>query len=217
MEFNKTRIGLTFILVLLLFSVVSLVFWDFVRDVVITPVYYAVWVGNLLLKSISQEVYFFLFVIIGTVIGVNTIFSAIRLRIIRQSASRNFMSSSRYAHWYRLSHNLYSSSITSDNFVREARRLILKILAYQFNVDVNEIEYRIETEALQVPEVIKTLIQKKRIKNLKPKPQRRENIINRLRRRFLNEDLADNSHIDNPVNEIVAYIEHLLEIDNVTN
>lgn len=58
MAVDKARIGLVFILLVLLFSILALVYWDFVRDTIIIPIYYIIWVIGLILKSIPQGVYY---------------------------------------------------------------------------------------------------------------------------------------------------------------
>jgi hypothetical protein len=73
MKLNRTTVGLVFVLVVLMFSILTLLYWDFVRDTVIIPVYYLLWVGSLILKSIPQGAYLAILIFISAIIGWNTL------------------------------------------------------------------------------------------------------------------------------------------------
>jgi hypothetical protein len=211
---NRKKIGIALVVVILLFSLLTLIYWSFVRDMIIVPIYYVIWVGDLALKSVPQEAYLALLVLVSLIIGVNTLLS-MRVRQFTRSAEEiPTQSDSRYTHWKRLCSNLYSSPFAQDTFAWEARKLILSIFAYQNGIEIAQVEAMIRNDALPVPEPIKKLIQEKKIENFtltfKPAPT----VISRLRRWLFPTEESQKSPIDDELAEIAGYIEHLLEIDH---
>src|SRR5690606_26201445 len=73
MRVDKTRIGLAALLTLLVFGVLALLYWDFIREAVVIPIYYMLWMGNLVLNAIPQGVYLGILILISMVIAVNTL------------------------------------------------------------------------------------------------------------------------------------------------
>ncbi|MEP6984138.1 MAG: hypothetical protein ABI970_00970 [Chloroflexota bacterium] len=214
---NKAKIGIVFVLALLVFSALTLLYWDFVRDTIIVPIYYFIWIGNLTLKSIPQQAFLALLVIIGVLVGLNTLIGVGVKPTTKGFTDAPSQADSRYTSWKKLCSNLYSSSMARDNFAWEARKLIIAILAHQDGIEPAEVEERIKNETLLIPLAIKDLIQYKKIKDPPPLPQERESIIVRLRRLLLKEKSQNKPRIDSPIAEIVAFIEHQLEINHVTN
>ena len=214
---NKAKIGIVFVLALLVFSALTLLYWDFVRDTIIIPIYYFMWVGNLTLKSIPQQAFLALLMIISILIGLNTFIGIGAKATPKGFADEPSQTDSRYASWKKLCSNLSSSSFARDTFAWEARKLIIAILAYQNGIDPIEVEVRIKSETLMVPPAIKDLIQYKKIKDPPPVSQENESIIVRLRRLLLKQEPQNKPPIDSPIVEIVAFIEHQLENNHVTN
>ena len=73
MKSDKVKIGFAFVLIVLAFSLVTLIFWDFVRDAIVVPIDYLIWVGGLVIRSIPQEVYLAAFLLISFVLSLNTL------------------------------------------------------------------------------------------------------------------------------------------------
>ena len=214
---NKAKIAVVFVVAFLVFSTLTSLYWDFVRDTIIVPIYYFIWVGNLTLKSIPQQAFLALLVAISILIGLNTLLSVRVKSTTKGFADAPSQIDSRYTSWKKLCSNLSSSSFARDTFAWEARKLIIAILAYQNGIDPIEVEVRIKSETLMVPPAIKDLIQYKKIKDPPLTPQSSESVIGRLRRLLRKEVPQNNQPIDSPIAEIVAFIEHQLEIDHVTN
>ena len=214
---TKAKIGIVFVLALLVFSALTLFYWDFVRDTIIVPIYYFVWVSNLTLKSIPQQAFLAVLVIIGILVGLNTAIGIGAKSITKGFTDAPSQTDSRYTSWKKLCSNLSSSSFARDSFAWEARKLIVAILAYQNGIEPTEVEARVKNGALLLPAAINDLIQYRKIKDAPPILQENESIILRLRRLLLKEPPPNNPPIDSPVVEIVAFIEHQLEINHVTN
>jgi hypothetical protein len=214
---NKVKIGIVFILAVLVFSALTLLYWDFVRDTIVVPIYYFIWVGNLTLRSVPQQAFLALLMLISILIGLNTLISIGAKATPNSFTDAPSQTDSRYASWKKLCSNLSSSSFARDSFAWEARTLIIAILANQNGIEPTEVELKIKSETLVVPPSIKDLIQYRKIKDMPLTPQGSESIIVRLGRLFRKEVPQNNSPIDSPIAEIVAFIEHQLEIDHVTD
>ncbi len=87
MKIDNRRLAFVLVLGAFIFGVLALFYWDFVRDTIAFPIYYLFWVGDLVLRSISQGVYLALLVLISIVIGVNTVLG---IRAGRPRASMSF-------------------------------------------------------------------------------------------------------------------------------
>lgn len=214
MKLNRTTIGLLFVVVVLVFSILTLLYWEFVRDTIIVPVYYLLWVGSLVLKSIPQGLYLAILIFISIIMGWNTL-EAVR---VRQSAGGTERKQpqivSRYLHWKRLCANLNSGVFARDTFTWEARRLILAILVYQTGLEIAEVETRIRNGTLTVPDSIRDLIERRIIRGSRPAPRRIERAILRLRRLFLNVESPTDPQMDDRIAEIVTFIETQLEFNH---
>ncbi len=215
MTINQRKMGIVLVVVILAFSLLTLIYWSFVRDTIIIPIYYVIWVGDLALKSVPQGAYLAVLILISLMIGVNTLLSMRVRRSTRGVGEIHTPNDSRYTYWKKLCSNLYSSPFAQDSFAWESRKLILSIFAYQNGIEIPEVEAMIRNNVLSVPAVIKKLIEEKKIRNFIDNPQPSENIIFRLRRWLFPVEDPQKKSIDDAVAEIVAYIEHLLEIDHV--
>jgi hypothetical protein len=217
MRVNKVQIGFIFVLVVLVFSTLTLLYWDFMRDTIIVPIYYLFWVSDLMLKSVPQGAYLAFLIFICVLIGWNTL-SGVRVRQIPSRFEGSHpQTDTRYAQWKRLYSNLHSSPFARDTFAWEARKLILSILAYQDGIKTSEVEAMVKDGTLPLPDSIRDLIQQKKIRDSQPTLNRMESTRTRLRRLFFKAKLQHDPQIDTLVAEIVSFIEHQLEIDHAGN
>src|SRR4051812_1213802 len=72
-KINKVRVLVAVLVVAFIFSILTLLFWTFVRDTIVIPVYYLVWVSGLLINSVPQGLFAGLLALIGLVIAFNTL------------------------------------------------------------------------------------------------------------------------------------------------
>lgn len=217
----RLRLALTIVITLSIFAILALFFSDFVREVLVVPIYQIIWFGDLLAKSISQEIYLAALILVSIVIALNT-FSKMRGKAqaqrIREAPTRG---DSRYRFWARQYHNLTYGKFFSSEFTLETRKLILSILAYQENLSVADVERMVANDALAVPDVVKTLIERKEI-NISQRASARENRLISWLRALI--DRSENSPTDEErpptdpqVAEIINFIEQRLEITNAAN
>lgn len=214
MKLNRTTISLVFVSVVLFFSILTLLYWDFIRDTIIVPIYYLLWVGSLVLNSIPQAAFLAILIAVSVIIGWNTL-EAVRVRQSGEGAERKRPEvTARYLHWKRLCANLNSGLFARDTFAWEARRLILSILAYQTGLEIPEVETRVRNGALPVPDSIRELIERRVIRDSRPAPRRIESAILRLRRLFLKVESKTDPQVDDRIAEIVSFIENQLEFNH---
>ena len=214
MTINQKKMAIALVVVISLFSLLTIIYWSFVRDTIIVPIYYVIWVSDLALKSFPQEAFLAVAVLLSLLIGVNTLLS---MRVRRFAGSMDEMpsqSDSRYMHWKKLCSNLYASPFAQDTFAWEARKLILSVFAYQNGIEIAQVEAMIRNDVLPVPEPIKKLIQEKKIDNFTLTFEPAPKLIARLRRWLFPSEESQKSPIDDELAEIADYIEHLLEIDH---
>ena len=121
---DKAKIILVFVLSVLLFSILTLAFWNFVRDAVIVPIYYFLWQISLVLKSIPEGVYLALLAFLSVIIGFNTLTSLRVERHMKRLERGQPESGTRYLHWKSLCTNMDVNPFTRERFAREARKLI---------------------------------------------------------------------------------------------
>ena len=206
LKLNRTRIVLAFVVVAFAFSIITLLFWDFVRDSIIVPVYYVIWVGGLFLKSIPQSIFIGILVLISLVIGLNTLRN-IRLQPNTGGGKRKPQSvDTRYLHWKRLYDNLYISRFSRTLFNSESRKLILSILAYENGIDSTEAEARTKRGTLNVPDGIRNLLQQRDFPDAAP-PSRLQSLRQRLGRIIA----PPNPQVDALVAEVITFVEQHLE------
>jgi hypothetical protein len=216
MKIDKKRFALVLALVVFVFGVLALFYWNFVRDTIAVPIYYLLWVGDLILRSISQGVYLAFLVLLGIFIGINTVLG-IRARRTTGEYEQNQFQATRYQHWKNLCTGLSTGRFSREMFASEARKLLLAILAYQENIDISEVEARVRDGTLQVPHPIKHLIQHKEIETPKQTVSIAQKVMFRLRRLFYSAESLSNPQIERQVAEIISFIERQLEISHAGN
>ncbi len=214
MAVDKAKIGLVFILLVLLFSILALVYWDFVRDTIIIPIYYIIWVIGLILKSIPQGVYYAVLVFLSLIIGFKTLESVQVERHTKHLERSRTESGTKYLHWKSLCTRMDISSFTRDRFAWEARQLILSILAYEQGKDIVEVETLVRTGKVAVPEPIRNLIEERKIPATRPPGNRITRAVSWLRQLLFKVDVQDDPQTDPSVAEIIGFIEHRLEINH---
>jgi len=219
LKLSKLRIAIAVLVVALIFGILTLLFWSFVRDTIVVPVYYVVWVGGLVLKSIPQGIFAGILAVIGLLIGFNTLSSLPRYRNDAAAAKKITQIETRYQYWRRLTEVLVSSRFSRKLFIGDARKLILSILAYEHGLNADEIPDLVKSGELEVPDGIRTLFQEADNRELQAPLPPPEPIAARLRR-WAQPILArlpgrtearSEPQLDPLVTEIITFVETHLE------
>jgi len=214
MRSNRLKIALALVVVLVIFSALSLLYWDIIRDTVVTPIYYLLWFGDLMLKSVPQAVFLALLIVVSLFISINTL-SKVRTRRLAQERQRKASAGlSRYLEWKRLCDTQASNQFVRNQFTWEARKLTLMLLAYQEGIDAEIVEQRVKNGDLEVPDTIRALMKRQEIRVPEKAQGSFRNSIMLLRQWLLALDSADAPQSDPLADEIVAFIEQRLEISH---
>jgi hypothetical protein len=213
MKINKVRVAVAVLVVAFIFSILTLVFWTFVRDTIVIPVYYLIWVGGLVINSIPQGIFAGLLAIIGLVIAFNTLTSLPRRSTALAPAKPSTQVDTRYQHWRRLSENLYVSRFSRNLFMADARRLILSILAYENGIEVAEVTALLKAGALELPGGVGTLFAQADHQDELQEVLPSEPFTQKMRRwlRLGNAAPARNPQLEALVADIMGFIEYHLE------
>jgi hypothetical protein len=146
-------------LVFVTFLVLAIVFQETLKEVVLVPLLYLLWLGNFILKSFDQRCIWLL----ALIITVLTSLSISRPKQKTQktnlaSPKRRDLSAGRIQFWQgqiRVS----SSTVYTRTYRRsELRQLTFKVLAYQENCSIEEVRARLRTGQLQVPTEVRYVL-----------------------------------------------------------
>ncbi len=217
MKLSRPRIALAILLVAFIFGAVTLLYWDFVRDTIVVPVYYSLWVGNLVLNSIPQAVFVGIVILIGVYLGASALRSIPASRSAGQPSVNRATVDTRYLHWRRLSDNLHTSRFSRSLMVSDTRKLILSILAYEQGIDPAEAAVLIRRGEISLPENLHSLFQPSTINDPAPEYRLLADWLQRLRRALGQTDPAQFAEADQLVEECIAFIEQHLEIPDGGN
>lgn len=202
MKIDKWRIVFVLALALFFFAALILFFWDFVRETVVIPIYYLIWLGDLVLKSIPQYAYLGGLVVASILIALNTLRRIRISRALLREAREQPESATRYLFWKKLTTNVYSSPFARSQFAWESRKLLLSILASQEGVSLPEIEVMVRDGRLNVPPSVKSLIGSRELQISERPAHSRDRNSTKYRDPALTQQ----------VHEIISFIEYRLEI-----
>jgi hypothetical protein len=216
MTSNRAGMLLAFAVFVLIFSGVTLLYWEFVRDTILVPIYYFLWVGGLMLNSVPQGVYLALLIILNLVIGVRTVGDLRAGQRVRRVIRNQPPPGTRYLHWRSLCDRAYVNPFSKSWLAIEARKLVLSILAYEQGVDLAEAEALVRNGVLDVPDTLRDAIENKYMLSA-PLPNRLTGMLFRLRRLLLRADTSPEPHVERLIAELISFIEHRLEIPHAGN
>jgi hypothetical protein len=214
---NRLRLIIVLGLTVIVFGTLTLFFWDFVRETIAIPVYYLLWVSDLTLKSIPQQAYLALLIVVSLIIAFNTLRNVKVSRLEFRTVEEKSTSLTRYIFWRRVFDNLYVSLFSREQFARDARKLILAILAYQEDVSDAAIETMIQDGTLAVPDTVKNLIQRQGLQAMPPAPMTLKNRLSQWRDRLLGSSTPRDPQLDQQVEEVIKFIEQQLELTYARN
>ncbi len=212
-KINWIRVVVAVLVVAFIFSILTLLFWTFVRDTIVIPVYYVVWVTGLFLNSVPQGLFAGFLAIIGLVIAFTTLTSLPRRAGGTASPPAPVQVDTRYQHWRRLSENIHISRFSRNLFMSDARKLILSILAYENGINVEEVTAMIRADALDLPDGVRALFQLTDQQDELAAPVPSEPLLQRLRRvlHLGQAAVPRNPQVEALVADILNFIEYHLE------
>ncbi len=208
---HKLLLLWAFALFVLIFSVLTILFWSFVSDTILVPIYYCLWVCGLTINSVPQGVYLTLLAILSIVLGAKTLRGPRRPRKLSQAVPRQGNPGTRYLHWSLLCDQAQRNWFSKGQLALEARHLILSILAFERGVDLLEAESMVREGVLELPEMLREVVERKRIPDTSTR--RIANVLSWLRRPHRGLAASSDPQVDQFLNELIRFAEKHLEIN----
>jgi hypothetical protein len=160
---NIKRLAWLLAPLLVLVIVLTILLTDFVREAIVVPISYILWLGNLVLKSISQILLWAWLPVIAFFIALRSLSTAKKdkpIGIVSEAETR-YPRRQRVDFWVIQIHQNHGY-FGRTRFAEHLGRLILDILAYQERITPWEIEQRIENGDLEVPPEVRSYLHEKR-------------------------------------------------------
>ncbi len=139
-------------------GILTIVLRDAVREAVVIPLAYAVWMTDLLLRSLPQVLLLAVLLIISALFILRAFsqagarFGEMTFRPVTGGAR------SRLGFWVRRLDNLDHSQFAREQVSQELRNLVLKTLAHVHQLDPSEVPSHIRSGAMNVPPEVKALL-----------------------------------------------------------
>lgn len=187
---------------ILIYSVLAVLFWSFISDTILVPIYYLVWVGGLLINSVSQGKYLTLLVLLSIVIGGQTLISLYTLQHREHEIYHQPHSRSRYIHWHELCMSASGTWLAKGLLASEVHDLILSILAVEYSMDPTEVKEMVLNGLIPIAEPLRQVIKTKSI----PDVARRRSF---WRHR---QEMDVDPHVEQLLAALVRFLEQHLEI-----
>jgi hypothetical protein len=211
---------LYFLVAFLVFMVViglAIRYQDPLKEAVLVPLLYIVWVVDLILKSFDQRCIWSLALVIALVLSL--VFSRRTQEFsedYRRSVSQRFLDSGRIRFWRRQI-RIGSSALYTSGFHRsELRRLVIETLAYREGLSDEEIKEQLYAGEIDLPSEIRYILG---LDDSQDSPDKPLNFWKRIVRWFdeIIGRIVTPNFMPNPRLERVAeYLENLMEVDNDT-
>ena len=218
---NKIRRPLLWLQLLTAFVVFVIViglalrYQDSLKEIVLVPLLYVVWVTELVLKSFDQRCIWLMALVVA--VSLSLAFSY-RSRapedIYMKSVSQRFLESGRIRYWRRQI-RIGSSVLYTSGFHRsELSRLVIETLAYREGVSAEEIKEQLNDGAITVPSEVSYVLGLDEIQDHPDKPlgflQRTARWFNQIFAPFVAPKFLPNPRLE----KVVEYLESLMEVDD---
>ncbi|MCL5996640.1 MAG: hypothetical protein M1546_11390 [Chloroflexi bacterium] len=132
-----------------------------VRQVIIPPLSYALWLADLVIRSVAQSTFWTILVAVGFLVAVRSLFGGWRKGVLMRHvvpAVGDRPEPSRLQQRLHDLQQLNESTFAREKVSFELRRITLDLLAYQEHQDPAEIERRVRSGALTIPSEIRALL-----------------------------------------------------------
>jgi len=219
MKLKNPRLLFSILGVVVVFAVLALFFWSFLRDTVVLPLYRFFIILRYGVNSIPQG--FFLFIIFLVLLVI--IIRAVSMTFKGQVSLFRFEGddvaaypadfTSRYRFWRLQTSTLYRSNFARNDFARNARRMILELIAHQEHRTWDEIERLVMLGEMTLPPLIDELVHERSLRSSRADKRGLDAFLTRTARQ-LGIPIADQPDpvLDEQVNAIIQFIEERLEI-----
>ena len=202
----------------LLVAALTLVLRDWVRDAIVTPVLFILWLGGLLIKSTPQWVFWGVFLVLALLILANSLGTGKRLDQNVDRAEPERPRRERVLFWAKQIRWRARRDFSPVGSAEPLRRLVLEVVAFQERLSLTEVEQRLESGELNVPLAIRAYLQYRPA----PVPLSSMGFWEMLRHRWLNwisglthtRSFAQSSPFDGELESVIQFLEGRLEIEH---
>lgn len=145
-------------LVLLVTAALTFLLRDTVREAIVIPMAYALWLGDILLRSLPQGLLLGLLIVICLAILIRAALRGESMQPEPRAAVITGHHHSRLLFWARQLSRLEDSQFAVEKLAAELKKVILNLLTAQENLTEDEVIDAVRSGALAVPANIRTLI-----------------------------------------------------------
>ena len=156
---NARMLALLLLPIVFLVATLTLVLRDWVRDAIVTPILFILWLGGLLIKSTPQWVFWAVFLVMALLILANSLGTG--RDPIRRWAKRSQVIRDVHVCRFGLCKSIgrLVEILSPTSSAEPLRRLVLEVMAFQERLSLREVEQRLEFGELDVPPVILAYLQ----------------------------------------------------------
>jgi len=206
---RKRALLIVGILTTIIFFILVLVYRDAIRENVVIPAYFAVWLVRQVVYSIPQILCLFGLGILSLGMAVYALRGLARPVKLPTDPPPPIEEPTRYRFWKRRFRSFGSSAFFLSSLGIELRRLFLSIIAYQEHCDMWDLERQIVNGEYEVPPDIQDFIAKRELGTVSGE----WSIWDSLRRLFRGRS-ADDVYLQNRLDKILTYLENRLEVQS---
>lgn len=186
-----------------------------VRKTVVLPISYAIWYINQILESVPQPVFWWLMIMASLYLIGRMFLKSMPVRDLNPGPAARPHSASRYQFWLWYVRTFPYSQFSQELLARSLNRLIVDILAYQENLDIDDVYIQIGQGGLDLPPNIREFLRNRQFEL----PTYRARWLERLRDFFRTGKLfqrdkqsATLGPAKTELEDIIRFIESRLEV-----
>ena len=203
---------------LLVFAVVvglALYYQNSLKEIILIPLLYVLWVTELVLKSFDQRCIWVMALVVAVSLSLAFSYrSRSPVDIYQRLVSQRFFESGRIRYWRRQI-RIGSSALYTSGFHRsELSRLVIETLAYREGVSAEEIKEQLNVGVITVPSEVRYVLG---LDELQEPPEKPPGLMKRTARGFNQffRQLFAPKILPNPrLEKVVEYLESLMEVDD---
>ena len=152
---RKVLIGLTIGFILVTIVLVVIVD-DFVQNVILVPIAYYLWLGNIIVKALPENCFLSLLIILSLIIIAPSLRR--RRRNIWRSKREAVTVDGEVTIWEQRLRLLAKGAYTENRFAYHLGHLVLQILAYEERLPIRAVIYNIEKGAFNMPDQVRSYV-----------------------------------------------------------
>ena len=219
-ERMNSRLLLSIFSGLIIFGVVAIFFWEFLRETIVLPIYRFAIILRYGINSVPQFVFLFLIVIIGFILAIRALHFAFEKDAGEEQSGNGYFTSysasysSRYRYWKMQTAPLGHSEFARNDFVRNTRRLVLELIAHQQHRTWLEVETLAMDGQVSLPPMIEELVCQRTLRRTPRKVNFFIGLYETISKRFGVINDRPDPVLDEHINAILQFIEERLEINH---